>query len=872
MSLAVSLAQLARACARRPGPVLFIAALLALGALALAATRLGVTTDVGTLFSASLPWKQRDNAMKQLFPQFNDLVVAVVSADEPEEADATAAGLAEALRKDTAHFRTVRQPDSSPYLDQEGLLFLDKPALTNLLNQTIDAQPFLGQLVADPSARGLFAALTLVGTGVQKGQADVAGFAPALQAFHGVLASVLDGHPKPLSWENLLAGQTADLAGPYRLVLAQPRLDYGALRPGGAATDALRQAAASLEWVRDGAAKVRVTGQVPLADEEFATAAHGAIAGLLGSMVLVAVWLFLAVRSWRLGVPILLTLLLGLILTTGFAAAAVGTLNLISVAFAVLFIGLAVDFAIQFSMRFREARHEADLSEALVLTARRAGGQILVAALAISAGFLAFTPTSFVGVAELGLIAGVGMLIAFACTLMALPALLSLFRAGAGAGEAGFPWARPLDRGVRRLRIPIVLAFALFGAAGVVALQRLQFDSDPLHTKDPNTEAMRTLAMLAANPITNPYTIDVLTPNVAAADAVAAKTETLPLVASALTLSSLVPTDQGPKLALVQDAASLLAPTLSAPASSAPVTAADIRLAAKTAAGSLAAAASKLPPGSPLALIAADLKRMATAPDAALLAANTALTRFLPPEIARLRTALSARPVTAADVPADLARDWVLPDGRARTEIVPKPAGQGTDGLPRFVHQVQAAIPDVGGSAVTVVATAETILGAFRAAAIGALIAITVILALLLRRVPDVLMVLACLLLSALLTALIAALLPMSLNFANVIALPLLLGVGVSFNIYFVMNWRAGLRRHLSSPTARAVCFSALTTGTAFGSLALSHHPGTASMGDLLLLSLACTLLTSLVFLPALLALMPAPAVAPGTPAKVSRR
>ncbi len=666
---------------------------------------------------------------------------------------------------------------------------------------------------------------------MQRGQASLAGFAPALQAFHGVLASALDGHPKPLSWEDLLAGQAAHLAGPYRLVLAQPRLDYGALRPGGAATDALRQAAAGLEWVRDGAAKVRLTGQVPLADEEFATAARGAVVGLLGSMVLVAVWLFLAVRSWRIGVPILLTLLLGLVLTTGFAAAAVGTLNLISVAFAVLFIGIAVDFAIQFSMRFREARQETDLAHAVALTARRAGGQILVAALATSAGFLAFTPTSFTGVAELGLIAGVGMLIAFACTLTALPALLTLFRAGAGAGEVGFTWARRLDREVRRLRVPIVLSFALFGAAGALAVGRLQFDSDPLHTKDPNTEAMRTLADLAADPVTNPYTIDVLSPKLASANAVAAKAERLPLVASVLTLSSLVPTDQGPKLALVQDAASLLAPTLSAPASSTPVTAADIRLAAKTAAGSLSAALPKVPSDSPLALIAGDLKRMETAPDAVLLAANKALTRFLPAEITQLRTALSARPATAADVPADLARDWVLPDGQARTEIVPKPAGQGTEGLPRFVHQVQAAIPNAGGSAVTVVATAETILGAFRAAAIGALIAITVILALLLRRVPDVLMVLACLLLSALLTALIAALLPMALNFANIIALPLLLGVGVSFNIYFVMNWRAGLHRHLSSPTAQAVCFSALTTGTAFGSLALSVPSGDGEHG-----------------------------------------
>jgi uncharacterized protein len=170
------------------------------------------------------------------------------------------------------------------------------------------------------------------------------------------------------------------------------------------------------------------------------------------------------------------------------------------------------------------------------------------------------------------------------------------------------------------------------------------------------------------------------------------------------------------------------------------------------------------------------------------------------------------------------------------------------------VRQVTAVAPDAGGSAVTIAATSNTIVGAFRSAAIYAVIAIAVILLVLLRRVLDLALVMAPLLLSALLTLLVAVLLPLPLNFANIIALPLLLGVGVSFNIYFVMNWRAGERHPLGSATARAIVFSALTTGTAFGSLALSAHPGTASMGELLLISLACTLLASLVFIPALLA------------------
>jgi hypothetical protein len=153
---------------------------------------------------------------------------------------------------------------------------------------------------------------------------------------------------------------------------------------------------------------------------------------------------------------------------------------------------------------------------------------------------------------------------------------------------------------------------------------------------------------------------------------------------------------------------------------------------------------------------------------------------------------------------------------------------------------------------------------AFRTAAIGAVLAILVILSVMARRALDVALVMAPLVLSALLTLFVAVVFDMPLNFANIIALPLLLGVGVSFNVYFVMNWRAGVRAPLGSATARAILFSALTTGTAFGSLALSAHPGTASMGLLLLISLACTLIASLVFVPALLASL-------GSPARLTR-
>ena len=825
-----------------------------------AADHLSVSTDTDLMFSRSLPWRQESDEFNKAFPQFHDLLVAVIDAQEPEEANATAKALADALSRDHAHFLTVRRPDAAPFLQKEGLLFLDKDQLTDLMNRTIDAQPFIGQLVADPTSRGLFAALALLGVGVTNGGADLDPYQAPLEAFHQALADALDGHARPLSWQKLLGGSTSDLAGKYRFVLVQPRLDYGALRPGGEATDAMRAVIANLEFVKAGAAHVRITGQVALADEEFATVVQGAVWGMVGSIALITLWLFLAVQTWRLIVPILATLGLGLMLTLLFASVAVGTLNLVSVGFGILFVGIAVDFAIQFSVRYRERRFEySDPAEAMRQNAWRAGDQILLAACATAAGFLGFVPTAFSGVAELGLIAGVGMLIAFLCTLGFLPAMITLCRPGGEPAVVGFAWLAPLDPIFVRHRRPILLVFAVLAALAIALSPRLAFDSDPLHTKNPDTEAMRTLYDLMENPITNPYSIDILVPNTDAIPPLRARLKALPTVASVISIDSFVPDEQQAKLAIIADANSILAPTMLAHEAPAPITADQIRLAAKTALTQIDPAIKKLPKGEPLAAVAGDLHRLEQAPNAVVLAADRSLTRFLPDELDSLRTALNADPATLASIPRDISRDWLLPDGRARIHVLSTMESRSSAGLHRFVEQVSAVAPDAGGSAVTIVSTSGTIVGAFRSAAIVAVIAITAILAIALRRVRDVLLVLAPLLLSALLTLLVAVVLPLPLNFANIIALPLLLGVGVSFNVYFVMNWREGRHRVLGSATARAIVFSALTTGTAFGSLALSEHPGTASMGELLLISLACTLLASLVFIPALLASMRPP-------------
>jgi hypothetical protein len=831
---------------------------LAVAGLAYATQNLRMDSDTNNLFASSLPWRQAQIRESRNFPQFEDLIVAVVRAKTPEEAQETAAALNAALSQDKANFIDSHYPAGSGFYAHEGLLLLPTDQLVKLLTSIVAAQPFLGQLAADPSARGLFTGLGLIAQGVSAG-ANLTPYRAALEGVRNNLAAAAAGHPEPLSWQSLITGGVG--SQDVEFVLAHPKLNRGALQPGGVATAALVRIAKNLPDVKAGRATVNYTGQVPLADEQFASLTQGLVVGGIISVLLIALWLFLALRSWRLILPILATLLLGLALTISFTAVFVGVINLISVAFAILFIGLAVDFAIQFCVRLRDVRHGlTDLGRAIPETARQAGGQIALAATATACGFFAFAPTPFIGVAELGVIAGAGMFIALFCTITFLPALLWLLRPGAEALPVVLPFGAQMDRALQRRRRPVLLVCAVLALAGAASAATMDFDANPLDTKDPNSESMRTLKQLISNPATNPFYAGALVPNLAAARALQAEFAKRPEVAGTLSGATFVPEQQAQKLAMLAQAKAILAPTLLAVDSPPPVTAASIRAAMAKAHDAIMQVAGQLPKSSPLLAIAAVLAQLQTASDTQVMAMNAAITRFLPDELQRLGTSLSAQPITVASLPRQIAADWFLPDGQVRVQVFPTQEAQSTAGLRRFARAVLEVAPNAGGPAVSTIATADTILYSFREAAILAFIAIAMILVVVFRNLRDTVLVLATLALSALLTALFAKLWGLSINYANIIALPLLLGVGVSFNVYFVMNFRAGMRKFLSSATAHAVLFSALTTSTAFGSLAASHDRGTASMGMLLLLSLLAVLIATFIFLPAMLYMLGAEA------------
>jgi hypothetical protein len=845
--------------ARRDATVIALAGLvLSLAAGYYAAGHLSINTDIGHLLSTDLPWRQQEIALNRAFPQNVDSLAVVIDGTTPELADVGAGALADKLRGEPLLFRSVRRPDGGPFFEHNGLLFLSKDALQTMSDQLVEAQPLLGSIAHDPSLRGLFDALTLFVEAAAKGQMKIDKLDPTLVAIDGVMRSVLAGKSEVLSWQRLMTGVTPKARDLRRFVLTQPVLDFTSLEPGGKATAEIRHLARALALDPEHGVRVRITGPVALNDEEFATLREGAARSTILSLVSVCAVLFAALRSVKLVFAIFATLASGLVLTAGFAAIAVGSLNLISVAFAVLFIGLAVDFSIQFSIRYRDQRYRrGDLAAALHGTGESIGASLLLAAGATAIGFFSFLPTEYQGIRELGVIAGVGMIIAIVLNFVLLPALLALLRPAGEPEPVGFRRAAPLDRLLLTQRGWVIGAAALLAAGGLALLPRLSFDFNPLNLKDPNSESVSTLFDMMKDPTTTPYTAEVLAPSLDAAQVLADRLSELPEVAQAVTMASYIPRDQPEKLAIIDDLALLLGPTLTPAETLSPPGDDQVLTAIAACRDALRSVAAAAGPQSVPARLSQALGEAASRGPVIVAPLRHALLGGLVHQLDLLRLLLQAKPVTLDALPEDLRQSWTATDGQARVEIFPRGDARDNTVLKRFVAAVRTIAPDATGTAVTIQESGRTISGAFVEAGVIAVAAITILLGLVLRRWREVLLVIAPLLLAAILTLATAIVIGLPLNYANIIALPLLLGIGVAFDIYFVMNWRGGLTDHLRSSTARAVIFSAFTTMVAFGSLMLSDHPGTAEMGKLLSLSLAWTLFCTLLILPALLG--PAP-------------
>jgi hopanoid biosynthesis associated RND transporter like protein HpnN len=851
--IAAHIVKLVAFSARRPLAVLLLSLALVAGAILYATANFAMTTDTGALISPNVEWRKNESKIETAFPHLTDAVLVIIDGKTPELAEAATIKLTERLTADTGHFRLVRRPDGGPYFDREGLLFGTTAEVKAATASLIEAQPLLGPLAADPSLRGVANAVATMLTGVENGSAKLDQIDAPMREMRISLDQSLQGKPATFSWQ-LLFAKSGTTAPPLRhLILVQPKLDYGSLEPGNVAVAAITAHAAALNL--DGIT-IRATGEVPLADEEFASLQEniGFVGAIMAAAMILTLWL--ATRSARIVAAIVITTLVGLIVTTAIGLFATGTLNLISVAFIPLFVGLGVDFGIQISVRFNAERLDGAATDvALKRAAVALAAPLTLAAGAVFLGFGAFLPTDYIGISELGIIAGLGMLIALLLSVILLPALLVLLKPGAPTRERILPGAATTDRWLIIHRRMVLWAFTASMIVSIALLPFVHFDFNPLHLRNPDGPAMRALADLMHDPLRTPNTINVLAANPEQADALAKRISTLPEVAEAITIDSFVPTDQPEKLALIQDAALLLDATINPFDLTPPPTDAET-VAALSATSTQLLKTAETQSGQPATnarALAQTFDRLAKARPAARTRAADLLVTPLNTMLDQIRASLTAEPVTRATLPSEITADWLAKDGRALIQVFPRGDSNDNHVLTQFTKAVRTIAPDASGLPVATQEAAKTVAFAFIQAGFIALLLVSLLLFAVLRNVREVAFTLAPVVLSGFLTLGTCAVIGQQINFANIIAFPLLFGVGVAFHIYFVMAWRGGATDLLQSSLARAVLFSAIATGSAFGSLALSHHPGTASMGKILMISLAWTLVCALIFEPALL-------------------
>ena len=839
-------------------PRLAAVATLALGALAAyyAAGNLGVNTDTANMIAATVPWRQHFNEYRAAFPLRDRNLLIVVDAPTPARADEFAAALLRELRAQPERYRSPLLAGEGEFFERNGLLYLPTAQLAALTDRLAAVQPLIGLLAAR------FDGAQVLDVARRTLAADSGGDAAALGSFYEELArsvaSAADRETAPLAWDRLIPAAAPPTT--RRVIALQPALDFSRMQPAAAAITDIRAIAARLNSAPDASAvTVRLTGSVAMEHEELLSVSRGAGLGALATLAMVALVLYASLRSWRLLAVSLVTLLVGLALTAAFAAVAVGQLNLLSVAFVVLNVGLGSDYVIHVLLRYRELAAAGHATPAALLeTMRGVGSSLVLCAVTTAAGFYSFIPTTFSGVSELGLIAGTGVFFGLFVSVTLLPALVAWW-GDAGQDRSAGTWIDPRIFAPLSRRPRLVLgATAAVLAATLLALPRVTFDSNPIHLRDPQSESVATLLELAAAGEAPLLDLAAVAPDRATALGWAERLRQLPEVRRVRTTDTLVPAEQDEKLVLLEDLALLLGSDFAElerrPPDAGAVAAALAELEAASASVPAARTLHDAVVGLRMQLAAAnDGER-----DAALRRLDAALTAGLPRELARLAAALRAAPFDRGALPAALAARWLASDGRELVEVTAAEDVSDNAAARRFITAVHGIVPTATGLPVVYQEASATVVAAFERALLYAFIMVSAIIWLVLRDVKDTLLVLLPIALASILTAALTVLIDMPFNYANIIALPLLVGIGVDNGIHVVHRMRTEDAEQLfNTSTMRAVLASGLTTVASFGNLAFSSHVGTASMGVLLALGLAASMIATLIVLPAWLKVSP---------------
>jgi hopanoid biosynthesis associated RND transporter like protein HpnN len=889
------------ACAR-PRLTLLAAVLLAAVSVVYAAGTLTFATSTRALMPRNLPFIERYGEFDREFGDLDDLAI-VVEAPSLPDATVYANRLVRELHAAHVPLSRLSYRIDPKQFEGRALLYLGTDRLKEIRDRIFDYQDFMEAFAARPTLDQL-----VDGVATQIAHAFVGGFLDLglsdskgsldLKFVHDLVAQISNRLDRPgpyrSPWGALFsvggdsAGAGYFLSDDQRLlfILAQPESAAGSFTGDHAAIEGIRDAVARLKREFPDV-NVGVTGKPALANDEMTAAFRDSQRATVLAFALTLGLLLVAFL--RVGKPIvmLLVLTLGLCWSIGVATLVVGHLSLFSVMFISIVIGIGIDYGIYFLFRYEEELFLGrNLKEAIEITAARSGPGVLVGAITAAATFYVLVLTDFRGIQELGFIAGTAILLSWVAMMTVFPATLVLIdRRHATRPHGSVPRAIALES----IRVPVVerltayprtilVTAGVLAAAAALALGWVRFDYNLLNLQAHGTESVtwekKILATSGRSGFAALSSADTL-------EALRAKQQafrrlrTVSEVDSALLL---IPDQQAEKQKIIADFAPIVAPVrVSRPM---PLDVDRLLTALETLKRRFEIAAGEAPAGDnqrELTRVAEDIGRLVikvrqtdrSDAEAALTLLQRQVYRDFVTSFQRLQGNLNPRMIGLADVPPEIKRKFISDRGHFLLQIHPAVNIWDRDGAARFVADLRSVDPDVTGTPIITYEAIRLMERAYKQGTLYAVILVSGLTALMLRRGRETLLALSPLALGMVWTAGLMYVFDLKFNLGNVFGLPLILGAASEYGLNIVLRFMEG-RDHggplIARSTIMAVLVNGLTNVVGFGSLMLADHRGIFGLGLLLTLGTAASLIAALVVLPVLLRLwhppLPAPALA----------
>ena len=822
---------------------------------------ISINTSNTDLLSKELTFRKNDIAFTKEFPQFSNTIMVVIDAREKDVAQDIASKFYYfAKTREDELFDDIFYPNELDFFKKNGFLYLSEDELEESLDEMSAYQPFISRLSQNQTLYGLLNTVNLFLTADLNDQ-----YIQKINKLFKKLPEVESNNS--LSWSNLFSSRSE--INHREIIYLKPKLNTGSFFPSKDSLNFLKNIDREFDdykhanrmnmYQKDSKKSfdIRLTGTVPMEQEELSNLEKGSKKGIFISLLFVLIIISIAF-FWRMHLILgsLATLIIGLIWTTAIALLLFQELNLISIAFAVLFIGLGIDFAIHYCLRSVELFDEKH-DNFLINTHKSISKALFLTAIAIAIGFFSFAFTSFKGVAQLGAIAGSGMFVSLFLTLFFLPAFLILKKnKETFSGWSGFEkmifFSFFNNKRISKIFFYLSLALIL---GSIYNLEKIQFENDPIKLRDQNTTSVQTMNELIKDKNVNPHSVDILVDNFSEVNDIKNNIVNSDEIKEAISFFDLIPENQEKKLEILDQFKTfypkieLKEPRLLTPR--------EFALEKTKINDLLSDLQIKISKNYKNKIDIREIKRLEKRINSyeyseSFTEYEKQFFYFLNQNIKRFNKSLEAKIIFEEDIPVSLKKRYIGQNGKIRVEIVPSKDLDNFDYKKSFIASVSNINLNISGGSFTTYEAGKEVVKSFKEAIVASIFLTTLFLIFTLRNFKKVFIVFVNLIAAFLFTLYFLGALGINLNFANIIALPLLFGFGAATSIQTVLRTEEfnNLENYFEkSSTPSAVVFSLLTTLGAFFVLSLSSHVGTSSMGILLIISLFSVFLANLTVL-----------------------